>query len=190
MRRMASLAIAPGGKRLYAAYIDSNSQAALAIIDTSNNEVTQNIALSPYISAPPSVALSPDGTLAYVTHAVGLAIVDTVHGQLLETVAFEVDLTSLAISPDGKVAYTVSGPGVGIYNNAAAVVIFDLTTYQIVKEIPFADVVGFSVAFTPDGAKAYLTGETGPVLIIDTASEKIEGTLPINNSLGITIAAH
>jgi hypothetical protein len=37
-----------------------------------------------------------------------------------------------------------------------------------------------------------MTEELGPVLIIDTASQKIVGQLPVgnSNSIGVTIAAH
>jgi YVTN family beta-propeller protein len=182
-----TLAIPPDGKELYAAYNDSNGEPTLAVIDTSNNVVTQNIALSSNSNAAPFVALSSDGTRAYVTVATGLAIVDTVHQQLLETVPVVDYMTSLAISPGGNIAYIVSTFDQGFDN---VVVIFDLTTYQVLEEIPAADVAPFFVAFTTDGAKAYVTAESGPVLIIDTASGKPAGGIPIFNSLDITIADH
>lgn len=183
-----SLAIPPDGKKLYAAYDDSNGQPTLAVIDTRNNVVTQNIALSSTSAVASFVALSPDGKRAYIPLSTAfLAIVDTIHAQLLGTVAAVAYMTSLAIRSDGKVAYIVSTFDQGFDNN---VVIFDLTTYQVLKAIPAVDTAPFFVAFTTDGAKAYVTAQSGPVLIIDTALEKLAGALPIFNSLGITIATH
>lgn len=182
-----TLAIPQDGKKLYAAYIDSNGQPTLAVIDTKNNVVRRNIVLAPYGNNPAFVALSPDGTRAYVTLSVELAIVDTVHEQLLGSVAATDYMNSLAIHPDGKVAYIVSSTGQGFGNG---VVIFDLTTYQKVGRVPVADTSAFFVAFTPDGGKAYMTAQNGPVVIIDTASQKAVGGLAISNSLGVTIAAH
>jgi DNA-binding beta-propeller fold protein YncE len=60
--------VSPDGTKLYAAYTDISGENSLAVITTSNNIVTQKIALGTGASfAGPFVALSGDGSRAYVT---------------------------------------------------------------------------------------------------------------------------
>lgn len=189
--RRRALAVSPDGSKVYAAFTDLSGKNTLAVISTASNTITQKIPLSMGASfSGPFVALSVDGTRAYVTltNASQLAIVDTVSNQLLSTVSISPSYpVSLAVHPNGKTAYLVSNL------SFSGIVVFDLTTGSVTGTIAAPGTpVPFNVAFTPDGSRAYMTEELGPVLIIDTASQKIVGQLPVgnSNSIGVTIAAH
>jgi YVTN family beta-propeller protein len=77
--------------------------------------VTQKIPISSGASfAGPYVALSPDGTRAYVTltNASQLAVIDTTQNTVVTIVSITPNYpVSVAVHPNGKVAYLVSSLG-------------------------------------------------------------------------------
>ena len=60
-----AVAVSPGGSHVYVAIGDTNT---VSVIDTATNTVTDNILVG---TGPVSLALSPDGTIAYVPNYYG-----------------------------------------------------------------------------------------------------------------------
>ncbi|MGD0926501.1 MAG: YncE family protein [Streptosporangiaceae bacterium] len=77
------------------------------MINTATNHVTTTIAVG---RGPTEVAVSPDGTRAYVTvprlHTV--SVIDTATDQVTATIDIS-DPEGVAVSPDGTRAYVTSG---------------------------------------------------------------------------------
>ena len=82
-----------------------------------------------------------------------------------------------AVSPDGKYAYVASSA-------AKSISVVDLATNAVAAEIPIEAGAPFSVAFTPDGSRAYVavqdqTRRTGSsVVVLDTTTRAVTATIP------------
>ena len=179
-----SLATSPDNKSLYAAYTQAGGSNVLSVIATSTNKISTTISLgSGASSAGPFVAVSPNGERAYVTlmSQNEIAVVDLVHKQLLETVAVGSDMNPacIAVHPNGMSAYVVSGSGV---------LVFDLASNSVVGTIPISGSPQ-NVAFTTNGAMAYVSVAQGQAAVIDTAIERVIEQLPATDTLGVTISA-
>ena len=180
-----SLATSPDNKSLYAAYTQTNGGNVLSVISTATNMVTGTISLGGSASsAGPFLALSPDGTRGYVTlmSQGGIAIVDLVHQQLLETVSVGSGMNPacIAIHPNGMSAYVVVNTGV---------LVFDLASNTVEGTIPISGTPQ-NVAFTTDGSMAYVSVTQGNAAIIDTAIARVIEQLPAANTVGVAISAH
>lgn len=180
-----SLVTSPDNKSVYAAYTQANGGNVFSLITTSTNRISATISLGGGASsAGPFVALSPDGTRAYVTlmSQGAIAIVDLVHRRLLQTVSVGSDVNPgcIAIHPNGMTAYVVTSGGV---------LIFDLASNTVAGTIPISGTPQ-NVAFTADGSMAYVAVVQGQAAVIDTAIDRVIEQLPAANTLGVAISAH
>ncbi len=89
------LAVSPDGTTLYATRGTSN---AVAVIDTSTDQVTDTIAVD---AAPSALALSPDGDTLYVANygSDDVSVIDTTTDQVTDTIAVDAAPNALALSP-------------------------------------------------------------------------------------------
>ncbi len=110
----------------------------------------------PHRDRPLRVAVTPDGTRAYVTlqgyedepgHEV--SVVDLASRRVLHRISVGSSPTGIAIHPGGRFAVVTNR-----YANWASVI--DLTTDTVVLDVP-TDYYATDVAFTPDGQRAYVT---------------------------------
>ena len=118
----------PDGKH---AYVNSENDGAVMLLDTVKNETMQPIQLGEAGEVKPmGLALSPDASKLYVTTGRGhkVFVVDTATNK--PTGSFEVGQRpwGLALSPDGKTLFTANGP-----SNDISVV--DLATQTVTKKI-------------------------------------------------------
>jgi YVTN family beta-propeller protein len=138
--RPRDVAFLPNGKK---AYVTRENDAKVSVIDAVKHEPVGEIELKgPGGDAksaeapikPMAVALSPDGTKAYVSTGRGkrVFVVDTAGDTVLSS--FEVGQRpwGIGISPDGKMLYSANGP-----SNDVSVV--DLSTEQVIKRIKVSD---------------------------------------------------
>ena len=80
---------------------------SVSVIDTATNTV---IATIPVGGQPWAVAVSPDGTRAYVTNREGtVSVIDTATNTVTATIPVGPTAFGVAVSPDGTRAYVTNG---------------------------------------------------------------------------------
>ena len=179
------VAISRDGTRAYVANTGSDS---ISVIDTAAGHVTATI---PVGDGPSALAVTPDGQRLYVMTAAGVVeVVDTA----LYTVAAAIpvgpvgrgDERDIAITPDGARAFVAAGL-VHVIDTASNVVVHSFAAEA--APVPNLSNVASSVAISPDGTRAYVgvttwsmasAGFSGSVVLVDTASESVTGTVFLN----------
>ena len=84
-----------------------NSNGTVSVIDTTTNTVTATIRVG---RSPTEVAVSPDGTRAYVTNTGSstVSVIDTTTNTVIATIRVGERPTQVAVSPDGTLAYVTN----------------------------------------------------------------------------------
>jgi YVTN family beta-propeller protein len=153
------------------------------------------LATIPVDSEPSWVAITPDGSRAYVTltkfqpgeptDLTGVAVIDTQTNTVAATIAFDHPSTVLqpsgvVIWPDGRRAYVSNFDGKGL------VEVIDTATNTVIETVTVSGRGGSStgIAITPDGRHVYVaTGNEvdmpneGKVSVIDTATNTVLTTI-------------
>ena len=146
----------PNGTRAYVTELGG----AVAVIDTATNTLLStitipNVQVSPQFSQAPlpmGIAITPDGTKAYVADLYGdaVSVLDTTTNTLVATIPTAGSAIGVAISGDGTKAYATN-----VFIQFCTVTVIDTTTNTAVTAIP----VGgnpFAVAITPTPSTAAL----------------------------------
>ncbi|MCA1684371.1 MAG: YncE family protein, partial [Actinobacteria bacterium] len=123
-------------------------------------------------SVPDGVAITPDGTRAYVTNSFSdtVSVIDTATLFPVATITVVGGAQSVAITPNGTRAYVVNGEG-------DTVAVIDTATNAVVLYIGVDD-LPLHVAVTPDGSRAYVTNYvSNTVSVIDTSSNTVVATV-------------
>lgn len=161
----------------YVANLGSNN---VSVINTSSNTVSATINVG---SQPNGVAITPDGTRAYVANGGGEVWVLATGGN---TVAAKVALggypTAVAITPDGTRAYVTR-------DNSNNVSVIDTSTNTVSATIPVGAQPS-GIAITLDGTRAYVTNVgSGSVSVIAISSNSVIATISLGavGPLGIAI---
>ncbi len=158
------------------AYVTNENSNTVSVIDTPTNTV---VATVPVGIVPVSVAVTPDGTHAYVTNAGppgSVSVIETASNTVVATIAFPVGRTSaIAITPDGKLAYVAN-----FTSNTVSVI--DTGTNDVTGiPIPVGN-APFGVAVTPDGTHVYVTNlDSNNVSVIDAATKNVVATVPVGS---------
>ena len=151
--------------RAYVANFGSNS---VSVIDTSSNTVVTTV---PVGTQPNGVAVTPDGTRAYVANGGGdVWVISTSNNTVLAKVVVGGYPTAVAITPDGTRAYVTRANG-----NSVSVIATSSNTVTATISVGTAPA---GIAVTPDGKSAYVTNVgtgSGPVSVIDTYRVRIAG---------------
>jgi YVTN family beta-propeller protein len=160
------------------------SSNTVSVIDIATNTVVATI---PVGAAPLGVAITPDGTRAYVTNfsSARVSVIDTTTNTVVAMIPMD-NPDGIAITPDGTRAYVTR-------ELDDVVSVIDTATNTVVAGIP-VEVAGnvatpVRVAITPDGARAYVTNESADnVSVIDTATNTVNTTIPVSfEPFGIAI---
>ena len=156
------------------------------------------------------IALSPDGSRAYVTEPSTdrLLVFSTVTGAVVASIAVGPGPSGVAVSPDGTQVWVVNtgltgsssgsagsagaagaaGSALALGLNGGTVSVISTATNAVIGTVPVG-VGPIDVAFSPDGHTAYVTDHgflsSGSVSVIDTSTLTVTGTLdPLWTSLG------
>jgi YVTN family beta-propeller protein len=103
------------------------------VIDTATNDVLEDSAIAVGFS-PSDIAVSPDGTFAYVTHRsdTAVSVVNLATGAVLEeTIQVDFDPYRVIFSPDGSHAFVSSTSG--------SVAVIDTTDHSVEATIPITN---------------------------------------------------
>ncbi len=122
----------------------------------------------PVGNQPYGIAVSPDGTRAYVGNNVSntVSVIDTATNRVLTNIPVGNGPRGVAFSPDGARAY--------VGNNVSNTVsVIDTATDRVLTNIPVGN-RPIGIAVSPDGARAYV-GNAGShtVSVIDTATDRV-----------------
>jgi len=146
---------------------------ALTFIDTASNTVTATMNVSQDLF-PNGIAITPDGTKAYVTSYIDVGpcvfVVDLVAHTVLTRIAMPMQYpSSITLTPDGSQAWVS-------FLEQSGIVIVDTLTNTVATTLPnISSPVG--IAFDAYGTKAYIASSTSP------------GTLFVVNAITLDIIA-
>jgi len=170
------LAVTPDGNKVF---ICNGYSKDISVVSTAENKVIDTITME---STPVGIDISSDGKIAYVielqsdvrgfTHVVAIDVAKhkVIQRWAHEPVGFG-NPWEVAVSPDGKRAYFGGVDG-------EIVVVLDIATgatrYIEVGLDPF------NIVLTKDGRKLYVSNtNSDDISVIDTQSEKVIGSIPI-----------
>lgn len=169
------------------AYVANGGSSSISIIDISTDLVTGEI---PVGAGPSSLAVTPDDKWLYVMTAAGVVEVVATGTDGTAGTGTTINIGSvgdLAISPDGTRVYVAAGQ-IHVINTQTNVILKTLAPE--LESIPGVENNASSVAFSPDGKRAYIGVYTffsvhagfsagGNLLIVDTASETATATIDL-----------
>ena len=112
------------------------------MIDTATNTV---IATIPVGSFPGDVAISPDGTRAYVTNSnsATISVINTATNSVIATIPVGLQVLDIALTPDGTRAYAIGDQG-----SNRAIIVIDTATNTVIATIPVLG-LPFRIAISP-----------------------------------------
>jgi YVTN family beta-propeller protein len=163
--------------------------ATLAIIGLA--VAISHIRIGPITIPPPSsygidIALSPDGSVAYVTEPASnrLLVLNARSGAIIATVPVGNTPSGLAVSPDGKQVWVANTQLNGGFSGpSGSVTVIATDTDSVIGTISIFVPGSIDVAFSPDGHNAYVTNNgvlsTGSVSVIDTSTLSVVGSLSV-----------
>lgn len=137
--------------------------------------VSNTVIATPAVgSGPRAVAISPDGTYAYVANADddSVTVLNLVTGETITTITGVGDQpVAIAISPDGTRIYTANSTGqsVGVIQN------------NIVVDVIAIGAEPTGIAVSADGARIYTTNANSTITII-TAADRGMTVIPVDPS--------
>jgi YVTN family beta-propeller protein len=179
------LTLTADGARLYVANRFGNS---VSVIDTARDMVTATIAVDTW---PSHVLVAPDGGALYVGHfsnAVQVSVIDTASNRVAAKIALGgwfcfgcAAPDSMSVTPDGRKLY-VAVP------ESKYLSVIDTAKREVVGTIAVGvqKLEANSMAMTPDGRTLYMSPGSGTLSVINTASDKVVATLPIDGTLSLT----
>lgn len=141
MSGFVGVSISPDGSLLYAA--SGGNPSVVDVINTKTDAVVASIAL-PGSDAPTQIAVTPNGSHAYVTGETGLVwVIDTTTNTTVATIPITdgQPLLDIAFTPDGTRAYITCG-------NNNAIYVLDTTTYRVLSNVPSPYPGGLAIART------------------------------------------
>ena len=139
---------------------------------------------------PQSIAITPDGTRAYVAlsgrnvtdNSCGIAVIDLSTNTKIETLPSHC-ARKIAITPDGTHAYTLLGEGRTLRGETLGSI--DLSTNTVLPHIAmkkneFGEEFSlFEIVISPDSTRAYFVTGESVIVVLDLTSLTISATIPI-----------
>jgi YVTN family beta-propeller protein len=164
------VAVNPAGTRLYVANAGSGT---VSVINTSTNKVVATVKVG---SGPTAVAVNPNGRYVYVACSNGtLAVVDTgFFNMVTKTIQVGSSPKDLAVSPTtGKLFVANAG------SNTVSVI--NMADHTVTSTIGVGS-SPTSLALSPDGGVLYAADTTDTLTRIDTGTNTVLGSTPIDTA--------
>lgn len=154
------------------AYLANQSSGQVAVVDVaSRSMIGQPISLR----GANAIAITPDGTRAYVSQSIGrVSMIDVATTRLIgDPIVIESGSRDLAITPDGN----------RLYVTGSVVSVIEIVTNTVVATIA---VHASAIAITPDGRRAYVTTSGNRVQAIDLVTNALLGeAIPLGPTGGV-----
>lgn len=157
------------------AYIGLFKDDAVAVLDTSTNQVVKRISIP---AGPHGLVVTPDGEYVYISSDEDsvVSVIDTTTDEVVSSIDVGPTPHGLAITPDGS-EVLVAGFGTD------QVEAIDTHSNQVVWRVPVGQ--PHNIAITPDGKTAYAGSQkqgSESLAILDLASGAQTGSLPLQHA--------
>ena len=159
------------------AYITNSGDNTVSVLATANNTVTATIAVGGF---PEEVAVTPDGSTAYVanngsvTVSSTVSVIATATNTVTATIPVGIQPDGVAIAPDGSKVYVANAI-------SGDVSVISAPSNTVIATIPVGNYPGGMVV-TPDGGTLYVANAlSNTISVIATASETVTATIPIGS---------
>jgi YVTN family beta-propeller protein len=162
------------------AYVAGSGTRTVSVVDLATNAVVADI---PIEAGPPfNIALTPDGSRAYVTvyDAAGrtgdsVVVLDTQTRAVTATIPTESYPYGVAVAPDGRRAYVTN-------HDANLVSVIDTASNAVINKIGVKP-NPHGIAFSRDGARVYVANhDSNLVTVLDTANGAVVAEIPVGRS--------
>lgn len=150
------------------AYVSNSSSNSVSVVD---RDTQMTIATIPVGTNPEGLVLTPDGAFVYVANGGNnnVSVISTQTMSVVHTVNVGASPGAVAITPDGKHVYVAC-----FGSSTISVIDTTLNPPAVTATIP-SIISGQFIAFTPNGATAYVAASTR-VYVIDTSSNMVTHT--------------
>jgi uncharacterized protein (TIGR03437 family) len=173
------VAVSPDGTR---AYVTNQLDNSVSVIDAAKLAVAATIAVG---ARPFGIAVAMDGLKVYVANsgANTVTVIDTVANAVAATVTlpFPVAPCMAAVSQDGAKVYVTD-------NGYGHVYVISTATDTLTGSLQPAS-YNQGVAFSPNGAQAYVTDAAGAVNVVDAVNDTVLRAIPLGgNPAGVAFS--
>ncbi|HSP98617.1 MAG TPA: hypothetical protein VL049_15455 [Candidatus Dormibacteraeota bacterium] len=174
--RLQGVAVGAGGQRVYAV-ADNGYQmpGALLQLDATGERVLAAVAVG---LRPLGVAVSPDGSRAYVANSLSdsVSVVDTIASRVVATIAVAGQPQAVAIGVDGRQVFVSTyGPGAGAGSD---LVVIDAASDAVVDRVALSG-AGFGVSVDPASGRVYAAvAGSDQLAIVDPAAALVLAEAP------------
>ncbi|MFM8270002.1 MAG: YncE family protein, partial [Pseudomonadota bacterium] len=160
-------AFSPDGSKAYVVGYQTNN---ISVIDTATNTVSATVSAGDLTSAISEIAITADGSKAYVTNPVDGPSTVTVFNTATNSVSASILVGDyypgpIVLNSNGTKAY-VANP----WNYNGTVKVIDTVTNTVSATISASTYQANKIGITPDGSKVYVANSNGTVSFINTAN--------------------
>jgi YVTN family beta-propeller protein len=148
-------------------YVANSASNTVSVIDRTSGAVTTiNV-----VSTPTAIALSSDGSRAYVAGNGAVSVINTTSNAVVSQVATQGGQSfGLAVSPNGQRVYVTN-----TWNNTVSVIDTSKATPALVATVQVGSTPG-GITVSPDGTKVYVANfGANTVSVINTATNSVVG---------------